>query len=129
LGDGEWLCSALWVCRSSDLVYSGLAMHPLEHVFYFSSILVHFVIPTHPVHIGFHFLSLSLGAVFGHTGFEALLVKNKQRLAIGHFHHQLHHRYFDCNYGAVDIPLDKWFGTFHDGRSDAMARIRETRKL
>jgi ABC-type proline/glycine betaine transport system ATPase subunit len=46
----------------------------------------------------------SLGAVFGHTGFDALLVKNKKRLAIGHFHHQLHHRFFDCNYGSVDMP-------------------------
>lgn len=104
--------------------FSGVSMHPVEHIFYFSSVLIHFVVPTHPVHIIFHFYSLSLGAVFGHTGFDALLVKNKKRLAIGHFHHQLHHRFFDCNYGSVDMPWDKWFGTFHDGSPNAMARIR-----
>jgi sterol desaturase/sphingolipid hydroxylase (fatty acid hydroxylase superfamily) len=67
--------------------------------------------------------------VFGHTGFETLLVKNKKRLAIGHFHHQLHHRFFDCNYGSVDMPWDKWFGTFHDGSPNAMSRIRTSHKL
>ena len=104
--------------------FSGISMHPIEHVLYFSSVLIHVVVPTHPVHILFHLYSLSLGATFGHSGFDALLVKNKRRLAIGHFHHQLHHRYFDCNYGSVDMPWDKWLGTFHDGSKGAMARIR-----
>ena len=104
--------------------FSGISMHPIEHVLYFSSVLIHVVVPTHPVHILFHLYSLSLGATFGHSGFDALLVKNKRRLAIGHFHHQLHHRYFDCNYGSVDMPWDKWLGTFHDGRAGTMARIR-----
>ena len=109
--------------------FSGVSMHPVEHLFYFSSVLIHLIVPTHPVHIIFHLYSLSLGAVFGHTGFDALLVKNKKRLAIGHFHHQLHHRYFDCNYGSVDMPWDKWFGTFHDGSPNAMSQIRASRKL
>ena len=104
--------------------FSGISMHPIEHILYFSSVLIHVVVPTHPVHILFHLYSLSLGATFGHSGFDALLVKNKRRLAIGHFHHQLHHRYFDCNYGSVDMPWDKWLGTFHDGSKGAMARIR-----
>ena len=109
--------------------FSGVSMHPVEHLFYFSSVLIHLIVPTHPVHIIFHLYSLSLGAVFGHTGFDTLLVKNKKRLAIGHFHHQLHHRFFDCNYGSVDMPWDKWFGTFHDGSPNAMSRIRASRKL
>eukprot|EP00540_Astrosyne_radiata_P022729 CAMPEP_0116867302 /NCGR_PEP_ID=MMETSP0418-20121206/26540_1 /TAXON_ID=1158023 /ORGANISM="Astrosyne radiata, Strain 13vi08-1A" /LENGTH=195 /DNA_ID=CAMNT_0004503095 /DNA_START=97 /DNA_END=684 /DNA_ORIENTATION=+ len=28
-------------------------------------------------------------------------------------YHYLHHRYYECNYGAA-IPLDTWFGTFRD---------------
>eukprot|EP01052_Picozoa_sp_SAG31_P001475 SAG31_NODE_49_length_30599_cov_15.615016_35_plen_218_part_00 len=28
-------------------------------------------------------------------------------------------RYFECNYGESTIPLDKWFGTFHDGITGA----------
>ena len=103
--------------------WSGLSMHPVEHLFYFSSLLIHFVVPTHPMHILFHFYTLSLSAVFGHTGFDALLVKNRRRLAIGHFHHQLHHRYFECNYGSVDMPWDVFFGTFHDGTQEARKRM------
>jgi len=104
--------------------FSGISMHPVEHVLYFSSTLIHFVVPTHPMHVIFHFYMLSLSAIFGHTGFDALLVRNVRRLAIGHFHHQLHHRYFECNYGSVDMPWDKWFGSFHDGTPEARARLK-----
>ena len=105
--------------------FSGISMHPVEHMLYFSSVLIHFVVPTHPMHIIFHLYMLALSAVFGHTGFDALLVKNKRRLAIGHFHHQLHHRYFECNYGSVDLPWDKFFGTFHDGTPEARAEMKK----
>ncbi len=105
--------------------FSGISMHPVEHVLYFSSVLIHFVVPTHPMHIIFHLYILALSAVFGHTGFDALLVKNKRRLALGHFHHQLHHRYFECNYGSVDLPWDKFFGTFHDGTPEARAEMKK----
>ena len=105
--------------------FSGISMHPVEHVLYFSSVLIHFVVPTHPMHIIFHLYVLAFSAVFGHTGFDALLVKNKRRLAIGHFHHQLHHRYFECNYGSVDMPWDKFFGTFHDGTPEARAEMKK----
>lgn len=37
---------------------------------------------------------------------------------------QLHHRYFDCNYGDDAMPWDNWFGSFHDGTSEATARMR-----
>ena len=33
------------------------------------------------------------------------------------YFHYLHHRYFECNYGEASIPLDKWFGSFRDGKS------------
>ena len=105
--------------------FSGISMHPVEHLLYFSSPLIHFIVPTHPMHVIFHFYMLSLSAIFGHTGFDALLVRNVRRLAIGHFHHQLHHRYFECNYGSVDMPWDKWFGSFHDGTPEARKRFKE----
>ena len=44
-----------------------------------------------------------------------------------HYLHYLHHRYFECNYGAgldgSTIPLDKWFGTLHDGSEEAEQRM------
>ena len=90
-------------------------MHPVEHVIYFSSLLIHLVVPSHPVLIMFHGYMLALSAIFGHTGFHEMLFARSRRVLLGHFHHQLHHRYFECNYGSVDFPLDVWFGTFHDG--------------
>ena len=104
--------------------WSGISMHPVEHALYFSSMLIHLVLPSHPIHIIFHGYMLALSAIIGHAGFHELLVGKSRRIALGHFHHQLHHRYFECNYGSVDFPLDVWFGTFHDGTANATRRLK-----
>ena len=39
------------------------------------------------------------------------------------YDHYLHHKYFECNYADGVIPLDKWFGTFHDGSAEAQERM------
>ena len=104
--------------------WSGISMHPVEHVIYFSSLLVHLILPSHPIHVMFHGYMLALSAIIGHAGFHALLLKGAPRIALGHFHHQLHHRYFECNYGSVDFPLDVWFGTFHDGTTQARKALK-----
>lgn len=95
--------------------WSGLSMHPVEHVLFFSSILIHFVLPSSPMHILFHMQHQALTAATSHSGYEALLIKDKKHLDLGTFHHQMHHRYFDCNYGNLEVPWDKVFGSFHDG--------------
>ena len=104
--------------------WSGISMHPIEHILYFSSLLIHFVVPSHPIHLFFHMYWLSIGAATSHTGFDALLFRGKRVLVIGYFHHQLHHRYFRCNYGSDDVPIDEWTGSFHDGTPDASLRFR-----
>ena len=103
--------------------WSGISMHPIEHFIYFSSLLIHLVVPSHPMHLFFHMYALTLSAVFGHTGFDSLLIKGRNIMPIGHFHHQLHHRYFECNYGAAEMPWDAWFGTFDDGSPEARSRL------
>ena len=100
-------------------------MDPVEHMICFISLLVHLLVPSHPVLVMFHGYMLALSAIFGHTGFHDLLLGKSQRMMVGHFHHQLHHRYFECNYGSVDFPLDAWFGTFHDGSAAARQRLKE----
>ncbi len=36
----------------------------------------------------------------------------------------LHHKYFEMNYGGDGlIPLDKWFGYWHDGTKHGEARM------
>ena len=93
--------------------WSGLSMHPIEHLGYFSGLLIHFIIPSHPVHIFFHAAHLSLIPISGHTGFEGPLFKGK--LPIGSYFHYLHHRYVNCNFGSDIVPLDRWFGKYYDG--------------
>ena len=53
-------------------------MHPVEHVLFFSSILIHVVVAASPVHILFHMQHQALTAVTSHAGFENLLVKDRR---------------------------------------------------
>jgi sterol desaturase/sphingolipid hydroxylase (fatty acid hydroxylase superfamily) len=108
--------------------WSGFSMHPIEHLIFLSSVLIHWVVAAHPIHILFHMQHQALTAVTSHTGFEGLLVKDKSRLALGTFHHQMHHRYFACNYGNLEVPWDKWFGSFHDGTSEAHEKMKARRR-
>ena len=108
--------------------WSGLSMHPIEHLLYISSICIHWIVASHPIHLIFHFIYLGPGAAMTHTGYEDLLIKDKRRLALGTFYHQLHHRYYECNYGNQEMPWDRWFGTFHDGSETATQETRERKK-
>ncbi len=103
--------------------WSGLAMHPAEHVIYLSSMLLHLVIATHPLHMLYHSFFLTAGASTGHTGYHNVDVKGRNVMEIGNLFHQLHHRYYNCNYGQSVVPLDKCFGSFHDGTAEATTRI------
>ncbi len=95
--------------------WSGLSMHPLEHVIYLSTVLIHFVIPSNPFLVFFHLSYFTLSAATTHTGYQGIARKGRIVLPLGTFHHQLHHRYFDCNYGGLEAPWDEWTGSFHDG--------------
>ena len=65
-----------------------------------------------------------------HLGGQSGLVRRDLPVdaALGTFHHQMHHRYFECNYGSLEMPWDKWFGSFHDGTVEANERMQERRK-
>ena len=108
--------------------WSGLSMHPVEHFLYISSLLIHFVWPSDPILIAFHVIYLGPGAAMTHTGYEDLLIRDKRRLALGTFYHQLHHRYYECNYGNQEMPWDRWFGTFHDGSEESTLETRARKK-
>ncbi len=111
--------------RNTDVgPWSGLSMHPVEHVFYFGTALIHFVVPTHPVHLICHLMFYGLYAITTHTGFEGFWVAGRKRLHLGNFHHQMHHRYFEVNYGTLEVPWDKAFGTFHDGTEAAKDQMK-----
>lgn len=108
--------------------WSGMSMHPLEHIGYFSSVLIHFVVPSDPIHVIFHLYNLALNPAVSHAGFEKLFVKDRKRMALGDFFHQLHHRFFECNYGTAEVPWDVVFGSFHNGTPEATRRIRDRKR-
>ena len=107
--------------------WSGMSMHPVEHILYLSTGLIHWVVASHPIHFLYHMQLKALEAATSHTGFESLLVKDKSKLLLGDFFHQLHHRYFECNYGTLEMPWDRWFGSFHDGTETAATKMKERR--
>lgn len=113
--------------------WSGMSMHPIEHIVYLSTILVHFVVPSTPFLIAFHLMYFTLSAATTHTGYQGIVVKGKLVLPLGTFHHQLHHRYFTCNYGGLEVPWDQWTGSFHDGTSEShqafLARRRQQHRV
>ena len=108
--------------------WSGFSMHPVEHVIYLSSILIHTVLASHPIHVFFHMQWNALGAATSHAGFESLTFRGRPIFLLGSFHHQLHHRYYDCNYGNQYVACDQWFGSNHDGTPEAWAEITRRRR-
>ena len=104
-------------------------MHPIEHLIYFTGVILHWVLLSHPLHAIWHLQHAALTAPFGHTGFENIVIKGKRKIpGPSDYFHYLHHRYFECNYGTPEVPLDHWFGTFHDGTVKAHEAMREKRK-
>ena len=113
--------------------WTGIAMHPVEHVIYFSLWALWWVVPVHPMIAILCGLYQGVSPSVSHSGFERVELRrrNNGSQAIGgtapagdYFHH-LHHRYFECNYGNRPVPLDKLFGTFHDGTPEAHKRMRQ----
>ena len=110
--------------------FSGLSMHPVEHVFYFSMVVLWWVVPADPFIVILTGMANAVPTAMTHSGFERYEIgKREGRTVSGsdYFHH-LHHRYFECNYGLRPVPFDKLFGTFHDGTDEAHARMRQRMK-
>ncbi|NKB60880.1 MAG: sterol desaturase family protein [Gammaproteobacteria bacterium] len=108
--------------------WSGLSMHPVEHLIYLSTVLIHFIVPANPLLIMFHLQYFTLSAATTHTGYEGVIVKGKVILPLGTFHHQMHHRYFECNYGGLETPWDQWTGSFHDGTQESHKRFLDRQR-
>lgn len=108
--------------------WSGISNHWFENILYFSTYLIHLIVASNPLHLLFHVYFQQVSPVFSHSGFERILGKDKDVVRAGDFFHQLHHRYFECNYGTSEIPFDRWFGTYHDGSAAATERTRTYKK-
>jgi len=111
--------------------WSSLSMHPIEHLLYWSDSLVHLILPSHPLLALYNFQITGTGAVIGHVGFDKIVTGENSGIDTHAFTHYLHHKYFEVNYSEGTIPLDKWFGTWHDGTKvgDELMEARMEKKL
>jgi len=107
--------------------WSGISMHPVEHLLYFSPVMLWWFVPVEPVIIIATGFFTGLGPAFSHAGFERVRI-GRFDLPAGAYHHQLHHRHFDINYGNPRAPMDALFGTWHDGGDKARAQLLARRR-
>jgi sterol desaturase/sphingolipid hydroxylase (fatty acid hydroxylase superfamily) len=108
--------------------WSGLAMHPVESFILMTDTLLFLVVPAHPIHVIFLLFHHGVGAPTSHAGFETVKIGKLGGVEVGDFFHQLHHRFFDCNYGTFETPWDSWFGTFHDGTDAGNDLVKARRR-
>ena len=101
--------------------WSSLSMHPVEHLLYWSDILIHLIVPSHPLLMLYHLQVTGTGAVVGHIGFDRVEAGDTTTIGTHAYAHYLHHKYFEVNYGDGAVPLDRWFGTWHDGSKEGEA--------
>ena len=95
--------------------WSSLSMHPIEHILYFSGVIIHWILLSHPLHAMYHIFHAGLGSANGHIGFKQMLLNDNKAIDLSNYNHYLHHKYFEVNYGNLMIPFDQWFNTYHDG--------------
>lgn len=114
--------------------YSSLSMHPVELLLYLGMAFWHLIIPSNPILAMYQLHRAGFGAIPGHIGFDKIEIGTNTAVDTHAYIHYLHHKYFEVNYGDGLVPFDKWFGTFHDGTSEAEERMnkrflaRSTRK-
>jgi sterol desaturase/sphingolipid hydroxylase (fatty acid hydroxylase superfamily) len=113
--------------NTNPIPWSGMSMHPVEHLLYFSAIAIHWIVPSHPIHAMYTSFHLMMAPVPGHTGFDRVEVGDRS-FATHCYAHYLHHKYFEVNYSDGALPLDAWFGSFHDGSPEADAAMKARRR-
>jgi len=89
--------------------FSGMTMHPVEHLYYFSNAFIPslYCNSLSPLVFLWCFTHLTLAPGAGHSGFEDHFQADQ--------YHYLHHAKFECNYGSPSSAfIDQFFGTFRD---------------
>ena len=105
--------------------WSSLSMHPIEHLLYFGTAFYHLFLPSNPIIMLYQLHYAGFGAIPGHVGFDKVEIGKEQLVDSHAYAHYLHHKYFEVNYGDALIPLDKWFGTWHDGSPEGEAQMQQ----
>ncbi len=112
--------------------WAAFAFHPLEAVVQGSFFpILALIIPVHPIAILTWVLYQFALNVLGHLGYE-ILPKGftKSKLTFWHntgTHHNMHHKYFSCNYGLYFNIWDRLMGTNHPKYDEIFEEVCERR--
>lgn len=101
--------------------WTGISMHPIEHLIYFTLFVLWWVAPVHPVIFIFGGFFNGLSPAVSHSGFDQLKLGEQAKVTAGDWYHQLHHQYFKVNFGNTPTPFDRIFGSWHDGSQESLA--------
>lgn len=105
--------------------WSSMSMHPVEGTVYFGVALWLLLLPGHPF-LAVHFFTIAaFGAIVGHIGFDRIELPGRGNTSLKPhaYAHYLHHKHFDVNYcDNGNVPLDVWFGSWHDGSPEGEQR-------
>lgn len=126
--DGHRRAHALHHRNVNTGPWTGISMHPLEHLVYFSAPVLLWVVPSHPVVALMLLLYSGISPAMSHSGYEKIVLFGRWKLGAGDYFHHLHHRYFEVNYGGRLVPLDALFGSYHDGTPEAHDAMKERRR-
>lgn len=89
--------------------FSGMTMHPIEHLYYFSNAFTPslYLSGLSPLIFMWNFFHLTIAPGAGHSGFEDNFQADQ--------YHYVHHAKFECNYGSpFSAFIDIYFGTFRE---------------
>ena len=86
--------------------FSGLCMHPVEHLYYYATVWPSLAFLMSPFHLLWNGMHAVISPAAGHSGWEDHWQSDQ--------FHYLHHAKFECNYGGGGLPFDKVFGTFRE---------------
>jgi sterol desaturase/sphingolipid hydroxylase (fatty acid hydroxylase superfamily) len=95
--------------------WSSLSMHPVEHLLYWSDIVIHLILPSLPVLVHCHQQVTGTGAMIGPVGFGKIEVGTDRSLDRQACGQSLHHGYVEGNRSDGLLPSDRWPGTWQDG--------------
>ncbi len=108
--------------------WAAFAFHPLEALIEFGIVpLMLLFIPVHPLTIFIWIVYQSLNNVMGHSGYE-VFSKGFTRNIFTFWmntptHHNMHHRYVNCNYGLYFNIWDRLMGTNHAAYHDKFEEV------
>jgi sterol desaturase/sphingolipid hydroxylase (fatty acid hydroxylase superfamily) len=96
-------------------VFAGLAMHPVEHLWFYACTMPVLWLRVPPFAFFFIGMSCLISPACSHSGYEDIMQSD--------VHHYMHHRFFEVNYASFDASsLDVLFGTYRESFADVSGK-------